>query len=88
MTENLSEIAGTIQNEAKAKYDPKKLVEQVEGLNPEVFLELVEFFKAQNESHPHLEAFEIYLMVEENLPSKNPSKAEIRQVISDLLGVD
>jgi hypothetical protein len=88
MTPNLSEIAGTIQKEAQEKYASQNLIEDLEGYNPEVFSEIVEFFKAQNETRPHLEAFEIYLMIEENLPSDNPSTKEIRKTIDSLLGID
>jgi hypothetical protein len=88
MTANLSDIADTIQKEAQEKYASQNLMGNLEGYNPEVFTELVEFFKAQNEEHPHLEAFEIYLMIEENLPSDNPSTQEIRKTIDNLLGID
>jgi hypothetical protein len=88
MTANLSDIAGTIQKEAQEKYSSKNLMEDLGSYNTEVFNEIVEFFKAQNEERPHLEAFEIYLMIEENLPSDNPSIDEIRKTIDSLLGID
>jgi|GEM_PF-5255807 len=88
MSEELKEIAGSIHKEAKEKYKSENLLEDLEGYNPAVFNEIVEFFTAQEEAHPYLEAFEIYLVIEEALPSKNPSKAEIQKAISKLLIID
>ena len=88
MSEDLKNIAESIHQEAQEKYKSENLLKDLEGYNPEIFLEIVEFFKAQNEAHPYLEAFEIYLVIEEALPSENPSKKAIQKAIGELLIID
>lgn len=85
MTSKFSDIAETIRKEAVGKYSGKNLMTSLEGFNPEVFKEIVSFFKEQSELHPHLEAYEIYPLVEETLSSKKPTKEEIRQALDGLL---
>jgi hypothetical protein len=88
MASSIVEIAQTVEKEAKDKYNSKNLLENLQSYTPQVFMEIVEYFKQQNELHPHLEAYEIYLVIEENLPSKNPSKEDIQKAIDGLLNVD
>jgi hypothetical protein len=85
MTLKASEISETITKEAAHKYGTKNLIEEIQSYRPEVYNGIVEYFKAQNEPHPHLEAYEIYLLVEENLNSDNPSNDEILKAIESLL---
>ncbi len=87
MSDDLKVIAESIHREAQEKYKSENLLNDLEGYSPEVFGEIVEFFKVQNEAHPYLEAFEIYLVIEEALPSKNPSKKDIQKVIGELLNI-
>jgi hypothetical protein len=88
MTASLDEIAETIQKEAKDKYNSKNMMEYLKAYNPDVFKEIVDYFKEQEEQHPNLEAYEIYPMIEENLSTANPDKKEIRGTIDNLLNMD
>lgn len=87
MAPNIADIAKTIENEARNKYNNENLLADLQSHNTDVFLEVVEFFKAQDEEHPHLEAYEVYGLVEESL-SENPGKDEIQKVIDGLLNLE
>ncbi len=87
MAPNIADIAKTIEKEAQDKYNGETLLADLQSHNTDIFLEVVEFFRAQEVEHPHLEAYEVYGLVEESLP-ENPGKEEIRKVIDGLLNLD
>ncbi len=85
MVFNPLEIADTIEKEAQKKYEQRSLALDIDKYVPSIYLEIVEFFKEQQEPFPHLEAYEVYQLVEGNLSTDKPNRTEVRGVLNQLL---